>query len=149
MPVWRYPITGLHPRTVSPSSSSTSRSTPWVEGCCGPMLMIIVSSLRGTRVVIWSRTVVGPGGRVLMRTPRRGGASRRQPLVDRRHADVGLVRRADAAERVVLAERMALPVLRHDDPAEIRVAVERDAEEVEDLPFLPVRGREQARHARH
>ena len=23
--------------TVSPSSSRISRSTPWVEGCCGPM----------------------------------------------------------------------------------------------------------------
>ena len=34
---------GLQVTTVSPSSSSSSRSTPWVEGCCGPMLMIIVS----------------------------------------------------------------------------------------------------------
>ena len=24
--------------TVSPSSSRISRSTPWVDGCCGPML---------------------------------------------------------------------------------------------------------------
>ena len=38
-----YPITGLHRMTVSPSSSKSRRSTPWVEGCCGPMLMIIVS----------------------------------------------------------------------------------------------------------
>ena len=30
--------------TVSPSSSSTSRSTPCVEGCCGPMLTTIRSS---------------------------------------------------------------------------------------------------------
>ena len=29
--------------TVSPSSSSTSRSTPCVLGCCGPMLTVIVS----------------------------------------------------------------------------------------------------------
>ncbi len=28
-------------RITSPSSSVISRSTPWVEGCCGPRLMII------------------------------------------------------------------------------------------------------------
>ncbi len=30
--------------TSSPLSSTTRRSTPWVEGCWGPMLMIITSS---------------------------------------------------------------------------------------------------------
>ena len=28
---------------TSPSSSSTNRSTPWVAGCCGPMLRTRVS----------------------------------------------------------------------------------------------------------
>src|SRR5882762_462512 len=44
--------------TVSPSSSTTSRNTPWVAGCCGPMLMSMCSSaspgsaaaVKGTRV---------------------------------------------------------------------------------------------------
>src|SRR3954464_6573259 len=35
---------GFVRRTVSPWSSSMRRSTPWVLGCCGPMLMIMVSS---------------------------------------------------------------------------------------------------------
>ncbi len=30
--------------TVSPSISRISRSTPWVEGCCGPMLTTTRSS---------------------------------------------------------------------------------------------------------
>ncbi len=30
--------------TVSPSSSRISRSTPWVDGCCGPMLTTTRSS---------------------------------------------------------------------------------------------------------
>ena len=38
---------GLVRRIVSPSSSSMRRSTPWVLGCCGPMLMIIVWSSDG------------------------------------------------------------------------------------------------------
>src|SRR5262245_23325110 len=43
MPVCRYPIVGAAESTVSPSSSSTRRSTPCVLGCCGPMLTVIVS----------------------------------------------------------------------------------------------------------
>src|SRR6185436_15182238 len=43
MPVCRKPTVGDTDTTVSPSSSSTSRSTPCVLGCCGPMLTVIVS----------------------------------------------------------------------------------------------------------
>src|ERR671913_2460750 len=43
MPVCRYPIVGAADTIVSPSSSSTRRSTPCVLGCCGPMLTVIVS----------------------------------------------------------------------------------------------------------
>src|SRR3954469_9741599 len=43
MPVWRYSIVGDAERIVSPSSSSTRRSTPCVLGCCGPMLTVITS----------------------------------------------------------------------------------------------------------
>ena len=35
---------GLQRSTVSPWSSSINRSTPCVDGCCGPMLMIMVCS---------------------------------------------------------------------------------------------------------
>ena len=41
---------GLQRVTVSPSSSSSSRSTPWVEGCWGPMLMIMRSGAEGGAV---------------------------------------------------------------------------------------------------
>src|SRR5215510_10463822 len=46
MPVCRKPIVGLTETTVSPSSSSTSRSTPCVLGCWGPMFTVIVSVRR-------------------------------------------------------------------------------------------------------
>src|SRR5688572_29714474 len=36
-------MVGAADTIVSPSSSSTSRSTPCVLGCCGPMLTVIVS----------------------------------------------------------------------------------------------------------
>ncbi len=37
-------MTDLACTTVSPSISRMSRSTPWVDGCCGPMLRMIRSS---------------------------------------------------------------------------------------------------------
>ena len=42
-----YPITGSAWVITSPSNSSTTRSTPCVEGCCGPMLRIISSVRSG------------------------------------------------------------------------------------------------------
>ena len=36
---------GLTSRTTSPSSVVSSRSTPWVAGWCGPMLIVKSSSL--------------------------------------------------------------------------------------------------------
>src|SRR3990172_1292846 len=33
----------MHSRTTSPSSLISRRRTPWVEGCCGPMLTHISS----------------------------------------------------------------------------------------------------------
>src|ERR687887_752329 len=51
IPVCRYPIVGAADSTVSPSSSSTRRSTPCVLGCWGPMLTVIVS-VRIAEVVI-------------------------------------------------------------------------------------------------
>ena len=64
----------------------------------------------------------------------------RPPLVGSR--DLGaLVLDGDAAERVVLALREALPVVRHHDPRQRGVAVEDEAEEVVRLALVPVVGR--------
>src|SRR5450759_4344489 len=37
---------GITSITISPSTISSRRSTPWVDGCCGPILMIISSVRR-------------------------------------------------------------------------------------------------------
>src|SRR5436189_4922903 len=62
-----------------------------------------------------------------------------------------LVREADglAADRVGLAQRVALPVLGHEQALEVRVAVELDSHQVVLLPLVPVAGwpdRDDARH---
>ena len=57
MPVCRKPMPGRMLFTVSPSHSTIRRSTPWVEGCWGPMLMTRVSSLRSAcSRAIWSKS---------------------------------------------------------------------------------------------
>jgi len=43
---WRYPRCGITSTTISPSTTSSSLSTPCVDGCCGPMLRIISSVRR-------------------------------------------------------------------------------------------------------
>src|SRR5687768_1732399 len=39
---------GRAARTTSPSVRSSMRSTPWVDGCCGPMFRIISSLSRSS-----------------------------------------------------------------------------------------------------
>src|SRR5687768_2822374 len=52
---------GMHRTTVSPSSSSTRRSTPCVAGCCGPMLMSMWSPSRAGSI--------GSGGSIVRTFP--------------------------------------------------------------------------------
>src|SRR5581483_11890898 len=149
--------------TVSPSSSRINRRTPWVEGCCGPMLITIrwswcsrMSSVRSDQscpVTVYARdasvVMASPPGR-----PGSGGAPRSAyagaradvgssegpPLVGRSDGRAVVLDR-DAAEGVVLALRVSLPVVRHQDPGERWVAVEDDPDHVVRLALVPVQGR--------
>src|SRR5438552_18742958 len=76
IPVWRYPITGLMETTFSPSSSITRRSTPWVEGCCGPMLIVMVLNSGVVAMAIES----GAGAARFGRRRRLAHGSRIRPL---------------------------------------------------------------------
>src|ERR1043166_4494382 len=77
--------------TVSPSSSSTSRSTPWVAGCCGPMLMSICSPSRsGSRVIAGSIVTTFPPSSVASGT-RRGRPCESRPVVESSTSTVRLV----------------------------------------------------------
>src|SRR5438034_11778089 len=46
---------------------------------------------------------------------------------------------ARSFERIILALRVTLPFVGHQDPAEVRMAVEPDAEQVEHFALQPVR----------
>src|SRR5512136_1589644 len=98
---------------VSPSSSIATRSTPCVEGCWGPMLRVIVS-LRTVGHLL--------GGELL--EPGRG------LLAPRRVVGEGDLL---VAERRVLAQRPAHPVLGEQDAREVGMPGKGDAVEVERL----------------
>src|ERR1700736_2579183 len=129
MPVWRYPIVGEHETTVSPSSSSTSRSTPCVLGCCGPMFTVIVSvrssgivlrsavpraRARASSVLSCARCLVGGevSAEFFLGHLQRFRRPRLQPDLDRE----------------ILAQRVTFPVLGHQETPQIAVALEDDPE---------------------
>src|SRR5215471_3686019 len=122
-------MTGLQATTFSPSSSSATRNTPCVLGCCGPMLSVMVSL----------RTVADLLGREFLEGRRRLDAAGR--VVRERHLFV--------AERRVLPERPAHPVLGQQDAREVGVAGERDAVEIVRLALVPVRRGPHAGHGGH
>jgi hypothetical protein len=59
--------------TVSPSISRMSRSTPWVEGCWGPMLTTMRSSL--SEVASSTRSFQSPPAALKTRAPSVAGSS--------------------------------------------------------------------------
>src|SRR5205085_2085481 len=147
---------GVTSRTISPSSVVSSRSTPCVAGWCGPML-IVNSSVVGSISVPYtgesgssSRSSVTDCSRARYGTPSgsffpaRGSFVGVPSVIPARH--LVLVVREDhglAAHREVAPLGESLVVLRHQDAAVVRMAVELDAEHVPDLALLEVGGREQ------
>src|SRR5688500_8361313 len=97
--------------TFSPSSRRTTRSTPCVLGCCGPML--ITSS---------SVSNIGPCSGVGLFNVRLVTRLAQLQPVER----VLEQQFAGPFERVVLPLRVPLPLLGHQDPAQIRMPREAD-----------------------
>src|SRR5271166_4624519 len=101
-------MSGTALTTFSPSSSSSRRSTPCVDGCCGPMLrtMRCGPGLGGSSATAVTDTPGMAGSLILNPRPRDG---------------------------IILAQRVPFPIVRHHDAAQVRMVQEVDAEEVENL----------------
>src|SRR6202140_4936330 len=125
-------MSGSASRTTSPSSFSRTRRTPWVLGCCGPMLSSIHSVEGSCSGPIGSGAGPGPNGSCTMRVSAtdRVGLQPFKLLVAK---DDGF-----AEGNIIFPQRMALPALRHQQPAQIGVAVELDPEQVPGIAFVPV-----------
>src|SRR5579875_809191 len=128
-------MTGFTPRMTSPSRSTTSRRTPCVLGCWGPKLTVSSSPWPAggrspVRVIVIPCTPVCSSLVSAIRSSLRG---RSLPgLVILREVD-GL-----AADRVVTAQGMPDPIVGHQDPGEVGMALEHDAEHVPGLTLVPV-----------
>src|SRR5579859_1139385 len=119
-------MTGRQWTITSPSRTSSSRNTPWVDGCWGPMLT--VSSSRSAPS---TRSFVDGGALSVVAI---------QPPRDR-EVD-GL-----CAERLGAPQRVAAPLVGQQDPPEIGMVLELDTEQVEQLALVPVCAGHDARDA--
>src|SRR3954465_8535449 len=106
-PRCKYPMMHSVPSTFSPSSLRITRSTPCVDGCCGPMLR--TSSVESKKVASGIQSLAAFDVQVLLYP--------------------ALVLRQN---RVVLAQRVAGPLFRQQNPSQVRVPGELDTEHVED-----------------
>src|SRR6185503_3368483 len=133
---WRYPMSGIASFMTSPSARTTKRSTPCVEGCCGPMLSVMSS-------------VTTPPSE----SERCTSTSNPARLIASSCLEQALSRGRDAVVFLrlheILAKRMSRPVLRHQDAAEVRMVLEGHAQEVEHLALLPVGGAPHVRDRRN
>src|SRR5262245_18283815 len=118
-------MSGIASFITSPSARTTKRSTPCVEGCCGPIDSVMSSVTTPPPLARCTSTsnparLIAAFLRLQQAFPRGGNAVIRLGLDE------------------VLAQRMSRPVLRHEDAAEIGMAAELDTEEIEGLALLPV-----------
>src|SRR5688572_5409876 len=102
------------PLTFSPSSLRITRNTPWVDGCCGPMFR--TNSVESRKVVSGMSLLAAFDAQILP------------------YPSIVLL-----DDAVLLAQRIALPLLRHQDTAHVGMAFELDSEHVEHLALEPVR----------
>src|ERR1700694_3292374 len=98
-------------RTISPSSLSRTRSTPWVLGWCGPMLSPLHSVAGSCSGPNGIGSVPGPDSSCAMRVSATDGVGL-QPFEFLIAEDHRL-----AEGNVILAQRKSLPGLRHQDAA--------------------------------
>src|SRR5947209_16754727 len=134
-------MSGSASRTTSPSSFSRTRSTPCVLGCWGPMLSSIQSVGGSCSGPNGSCPGPGPNGSWAGPGPN-GSCATRVSATDR----VGLqpfkllVAEDDRLTEgdVILPQRMAFPALRHQQPAQVRMTVELDPEQVPGFTLVPV-----------
>src|SRR5579864_8392662 len=103
------------PSTFSPSSLRMTRNTPWVDGCCGPMLR--TSSVESRKVAPGISSLAAVDLQILL------------------HPALVLLQ-----DGIIFAQRMPLPFFRQQDAPHVGMPGELDAEHVEDFALEPVGG---------
>src|SRR5690606_6939462 len=115
--------------TISPSSRTSSLSTPCVEGCCGPRLMINSSSFRSS-----AQSALGSDLSRFSSSNRYWTLFNVFSLVFNFNTAIVLL------VAIVFSQRVAFPVGRKQDSSQIGMIGEAYSKEVIGFPFVPVRG---------
>src|SRR5215218_25644 len=126
----RYPITGSHLTTVSPSSSKMSLRSPCMAGCCGPMFMSMASSPNSSLMSGLTRRLLAGSVSAPSWCARRSSLSITLP----QSLEGALGADLEALEQRVVVE----VVLPHVRPPQIGMPREGDPEHVVGLPLVPV-----------
>src|SRR5918994_354594 len=126
----RYPITGSHLTTVSPSSSSMSRRSPCIAGCCGPMFISMVSRPNSSLISGLTRRLLGGSVSAPSCSARRSSPSMLLP----QSLEGALGADLEALEQRVVVE----VVLPHVRPPQVGMTRESDPEHIVGLPLVPV-----------
>src|SRR5918995_6349876 len=121
---------GSQRTTVSPSSSSMSRRSPCIAGCCGPMLISMVSRPNSSLISGLTRRLLGGSVSAPSCSARRSSPSMLLP----QSLEGALGADLEALEQRVVVE----VVLPHVRPAQVGMAGECDPEHVVRLPLVPV-----------
>src|SRR3984957_15922470 len=124
--------------TRSPSSFSFTRSTPCVEGCCGPMFKIISSAPRTVVLTLESSVMRGSLiyiGRSSLTTHELTAHSLTALDAQVLANPIGVL----FQNVVILAQRVALPFVGHQNTGQVRMAFEDDSKHVVAFAFQPVR----------
>src|ERR1035437_3000623 len=117
--------------TSSPSRVTTRRSTPCVDGCCGPWL---------------TTTWLKPRPAISLPRPASSDSRIRRRASAMASSGAAVVKKSDmrvVVDRidVVLAQRMTDPDVPEQDAAQVGVPLEADAHHVPGLALVPVGGR--------
>src|SRR6185436_7405677 len=131
-------MSGVAFTTISPSSTSSRRSTPCVEGCCGPIeIVICVSSGRSTTSNCGGSVaeLIYPFGL----WPLVLGLCCSKTKVQRPKTSSFQAIRLITSQRKIFPERVSLPVIRQEDASQIRMPVENHTKQIKRLTFVPIR----------
>src|SRR5512139_1040910 len=129
-------MTGMTSLTSSPSRVTTRRSTPWVLGCCGPMLTTTSLKARPSTSEPSPRAVASSMRRRASFTASSGSGV----------SNWSYMRVVLREVHVVFAQRVTDEVVLEQDATQVGVADEPDADHVPGLALVPVRRRPDVAH---
>src|SRR5438309_8530821 len=139
-------MSGVDLTTISPSSTSSSRRTPCVEGCCGPIeIVICVSSGRSTISNCGGIEAISDFGFRISDSKTNSFHVRVQIAIAPINPQFAIRNPQSLkaiwlvpSQRKILSQRITLPVVRQENATQIGVPIEDYAKQIIGLALVPV-----------